>query len=52
LKNIWIPYPRWHKSNKMAKIRVELDTEEDKEIIELVMRLLELLEKSTHSREG
>ena len=36
----------------MAKIRVELDTEEDQEIIALILRLLELLEKSTHSREG
>ena len=30
----------------MAKIIIEIDTEEDEEIIELIMRLIELLEKS------
>jgi hypothetical protein len=35
----------WIKS-KMAKIIIEIDTDEDEEIIELIMRLIELLEKS------
>jgi hypothetical protein len=30
----------------MAKIIIEIDTDEDEEIIELIMRLIELLEKS------
>jgi hypothetical protein len=30
----------------MAKITIEIDTDEDSEIIELIMRLIELLEKS------
>ena len=30
----------------VAKIIIEIDTDEDEEIIELIMRLIELLEKS------
>jgi|TARA_R110002110_G_scaffold320141_1_gene532905 hypothetical protein len=30
----------------VAKIIIEIDTDEDSEIIELIMRLIELLEKS------
>ena len=30
----------------MAKIIIEIDTDEDEEIIELIMLLIELLEKS------
>ena len=30
----------------MAKIIIEIDTDEDEEIIELIMRLIELIERS------
>ena len=30
----------------MAKIIIEIDTDEDEEIIDLIMRLIELVEKS------
>jgi|TARA_R110000787_G_scaffold113067_3_gene222112 hypothetical protein len=36
----------------MAKITVELDTEADKEVLALILRVLELLEKAPYSRKS